>query len=96
MKEELIALSELGEIIKVSEGIYITPAALAIVEVQVLSAIDREGGIDLATYRDLVHTSRKYAQSMLELLDQRRVTRRIGDRRIRYRSAGQPVQGDAS
>ena len=95
-KENLIALNELGEVINAGEGIYVTPAALAVVEEQVLAAIDQQGGIDLASYRDLVQTSRKYAQAMLELLDQRRVTRRVGDRRVRYRSAGQPVQGDIS
>ena len=96
VREDLIALNELGEIINAGEGIYVTPAALAVVEVRVLTAIDQDGSIDLATYRDLVQTSRRYAQAMLELLDQRRVTRRVGDRRVRYRSAGQPVQGDAS
>jgi selenocysteine-specific elongation factor len=95
-REDLIALTELGEIINAGEGIYVTPAALAVVEARVLAAIDQDGSIDLATYRDLVQTSRKYAQAMLELLDQRRVTRRVGDRRVRYRSAGQPVQGDVS
>ncbi len=95
-KEDLIALTELGEVINAGEGICVTPSALAIVEERVLAAIDRDGGIDLAAYRDLVQTSRKYAQAMLELLDQRRVTRRMGDRRVRYRSAGQPVQGDVS
>jgi selenocysteine-specific elongation factor len=96
LKEDLIALTELGEIISAGEGIYVTPTSQAVVEERVLTVIDRDGSIDLATYRDLVQTSRKYAQAMLELLDHRRVTRRVGDRRVRYRSAGQPVQGDVS
>jgi len=90
----LLALTSLGEIIRAGEGIYVTPAALEQVESVVLGAIDRNGSIDLAGYRDLTQTSRKYAQAMLELLDQRRVTRRVGDRRIRYRSAGNRAQGD--
>ena len=68
--------------------------SLARIKTVVLGAIDRNGSIDLAGYRDLTQTSRKYAQAMLELLDQRRVTRRVGDRRIRYRSAGNRAQGD--
>lgn len=93
-QDALLALTSLGEIIRVGEGIYVTPTALEQVELVVLEAIDRNGDIDLAGYRDLAQTSRKYAQAMLELLDQRRVTRRVGDRRIRYKGAGNRAQGD--
>ena len=92
--DAFLALTALGEIIKAGEGIFLTPDALMQVEAVVLGAIDQDGSIDLAGYRDLTQTSRKYAQAMLELLDQRRVTRRVGDRRIRYRSAGNRAQGD--
>jgi selenocysteine-specific elongation factor len=38
--------------------------------------------ISLAEYRDLLGTTRKYAQGLLEYFDRQRVTRRIGDRRV--------------
>jgi selenocysteine-specific elongation factor len=38
--------------------------------------------ITLAQVRDLFGTSRKYAQAILEYLDETRVTRRVGDERV--------------
>ncbi|MGE0543159.1 MAG: SelB C-terminal domain-containing protein [Dehalococcoidia bacterium] len=42
----------------------------------------QEGTITLAQVRDMFSTSRKYAQALLEHLDERRITRRIGDERV--------------
>ncbi len=36
----------------------------------------------LAQVRDLLGTSRKYAQALLENMDQERITRRVGDERV--------------
>ena len=44
--------------------------------------IEREGNITLAQTRDLFKTSRKYAQALLEHLDDTGVTRRVGDERV--------------
>ncbi|MCY4116114.1 MAG: selenocysteine-specific translation elongation factor [Caldilineaceae bacterium] len=41
-----------------------------------------DGRITLADVRDLLATSRKYAQALLEELDSRRITRRVGDERV--------------
>lgn len=49
---------------------------------QVRTFIDTNGSITLAQARDIFGTSRKYAQAFLEHLDERRVTRRVGDERI--------------
>jgi selenocysteine-specific elongation factor len=38
--------------------------------------------IDVATFKDLIGVSRKYAIPLLEYLDQQRVTRRVGDERV--------------
>src|SRR5690242_7644145 len=38
--------------------------------------------IDVATFKDLIGVTRKYAIPLLEYLDQQRVTRRVGDERI--------------
>jgi selenocysteine-specific elongation factor len=53
----------------------------------VVAECEREGTITLARARDLLGTSRKLAQAILERLDGDRVTVRIGDsRRLRRRS----------
>jgi selenocysteine-specific elongation factor len=86
--ETLGALVDLGEVVKVSEGIVFAPSAYARIEREVLELIDRNGKITLAQFRDHFDTSRKYAQATLEYLDQRRVTRRVGDERVRYAGSG--------
>jgi selenocysteine-specific elongation factor len=82
--ETLGALVDLGEVVKVAEGIVFAPAAYKRIEREVLALIDRDGHITLAKFRDHFDTSRKYAQATLEYLDQRRITRRVGDERVRF------------
>jgi selenocysteine-specific elongation factor len=42
----------------------------------------RNPKIDVATFKDLLGVTRKYAIPLLEYLDQQRITRRVGDERI--------------
>ncbi len=53
--------------------------ALSEVERRVRAIIEAEGQITLARLRDDLHTSRKYAQALLEHLDAKRFTRRRDD-----------------
>ena len=46
------------------------------------AVLAERGEITLAEVRDLLRTSRKYAQAILEDLDRRRITRRVGDVRV--------------
>ena len=58
------------------------PDVLAEVRDRVVAIMRAEGTITLARLRDELHTSRRYAQALLEHLDAQRVTRRIGDERV--------------
>ncbi len=49
---------------------------------RVEETIQRQGSITLAEVRDMFDSSRKYAQALLEHLDEAGVTRRVGDKRI--------------
>jgi selenocysteine-specific elongation factor len=40
------------------------------------------GKITVAEVRDMFNASRKYALALMEHLDERRVTRRVGDERV--------------
>ncbi len=82
--EVVIALAETGDVVRIDESVVFDRAAYAEIERQVLELIDRQGSLTLAQFRDHFGTSRKYAQAVLEHLDQRRVTRRVGDERVRY------------
>ncbi|MGI8475019.1 MAG: SelB C-terminal domain-containing protein, partial [Thermomicrobiales bacterium] len=82
--DTLGAMVELGRIVKIGDGVYFTPEAAERIETGVLDLIDRDGSVTLAGFRDHFGTSRKYAQAALEHLDLRRVTRRVGDERVRF------------
>jgi len=60
----------------------------------VVAECEREGTITLARARDLLGTSRKTAQAILERLDNDHVTLRVGDeRRLRRRSIERGAAG---
>jgi selenocysteine-specific elongation factor len=82
------ALEALGEVVAVADQIVYAADVFEALRDRVIAHLDANGTIALAEYRDLFGTSRKYAQPTLEYLDERRVTRRQGDVRVRYRGPG--------
>jgi selenocysteine-specific elongation factor len=78
----LAALIEQGQLIKVSETVLFTAETYTKMTQEVIGHLQREGSITLAQVRDMFATSRKYAQALLEHLDEKRVTKRVGDERI--------------
>ncbi|CAN5539259.1 selenocysteine-specific translation elongation factor [soil metagenome] len=88
-----LALTERGDLVRAADGIFFTAASLARVEADVSSLIEELGRVTLADVRDRFATSRKYVQAILELLDARRVTRRIGDERILLPGRKPPTTG---
>lgn len=82
--DTLGALIDRGEVVKVADGVVFAPEALGSIEQDVLRLIDERGSLTLVMFRDHFQTSRKYAQAVLEYFDQRRVTRRVGDDRVRF------------
>jgi selenocysteine-specific elongation factor len=79
------AMSHLGSIVEIGDGIAFTPERLAEARSVLLSALGELDSISLAEYRDRLGTTRRYAQALLEYFDRQRVTRRIGDRRVAAR-----------
>jgi selenocysteine-specific elongation factor len=85
LSSELIrALIERGDLVEVSpEIVYERDTYQSLVD-RVVEEIRANGGITVARVRDLFSTSRKYALPLLEHLDERHVTRRVGDERVLY------------
>ncbi|MGD9711974.1 MAG: SelB C-terminal domain-containing protein, partial [Thermomicrobiales bacterium] len=78
-KELLEALDHLGHVVRVSDSIvYDTATHEALVD-QARDFLLEHGQMSMAEFRDLVGTTRKYAQALLEDFDRRRLTRRVGD-----------------
>jgi len=80
--EVLAALIEQGKLVKVSSTVLFSAEAYQEMTHTIVNYLQREGRITLAQVRDMFKTSRKYAQALLEHLDDRRITRRVGDERI--------------
>src|SRR5829696_4965941 len=77
-----------GEVVQLTDGLFASKEAEETVLEEVKTVCREEGKISLAGLRDLLRTSRKYAQAWLEHADDVGVTRRVGDARIltrRYR-----------
>jgi selenocysteine-specific elongation factor len=75
------ALVELGELIQVSQEVVFRKTDYDEIVGRVKDAIGRNGQITLAEVRDMLDTTRKYAQALLEHLDAIGVTVRDGDAR---------------
>ena len=81
-------LEQQGRLVRVGDGSAIAPAAYERARETLLEELDRAERITLARLRDLLGTSRKTAQLLLERFDADGVTRRVGDERVlRRRSA---------
>ena len=78
----LAYLEEEGKVVTVAEGVVFGAAAYQEMVERIVGHLREEGTITLAQVRDMFGTSRKYAQALLEHLDARRITRRVGDERV--------------
>ncbi len=77
-------LIEQQQVVKVSNDVVFSASAYNEMVEKVISHIKAHGKVTLAEVRDLFKTSRKYAQALLEHLDEKKITRRVGDERILY------------
>lgn len=81
--DDLIAyLDSRGDIVSVGDGIAFAVDAYGEMVEAITRRIRESGSITLAQVRDMFGTSRKYAQALLEHMDDRRITRRVGDERV--------------
>lgn len=69
-------------VVKVSDSIFFADSAYDEMVKKILEHIKKNGKVTLAEVRDLFGTSRKYAQAIMEHLDEKKVTRRVGDERV--------------
>lgn len=90
--ELLLLLSEEGGIIRLADDIYVHRDTLADARAKVRAALLEAGRITVATFRDMVGTSRKFALPLLERFDAEGLTRRAADERV----AGPTFTGSAT
>ncbi len=80
--EVLNALIQQGKLVQVSEDVLFLEGTYEEMVERIIGHIEEEGSITVAQVRDMFAASRKYALSLMEHLDERRVTRRVGDERV--------------
>ena len=75
-------LTDSGEVVPIGEGIYYDSETYQNITSQVLEYIQINGKITVSETRDLLNSSRKYVLPLLQSMDARRLTRRVGDDRV--------------
>ncbi len=80
--EVLGFLTDAGEAVPIGEGIVYDAEAYQRIVNEVLEHIRESGQITVSETRDLLHSSRKYVLPLLQSMDVRRMTRRVGDDRV--------------
>lgn len=78
----LTILAETGELVPLSNDLYITREAFDEALEYVRRLAETPDGATVATLRDATNSSRKVIAPLLEYLDARKITRRIGDKRV--------------
>jgi len=76
-----------GKLVRLGDGLAVGAAAYEEARRLLLAECESEGSITLARFRDLLGSSRRPAQLLLERFDADGLTRRVGDERILRRSA---------
>jgi len=71
-----------GTVVEVAPGIYFHREALDEIKRAVAEEVDARGTVTVASLRDRLQTSRKYALTVLEYFDTIKLTRRVGDARV--------------
>jgi selenocysteine-specific elongation factor len=80
--ELLSFLVEDGRLVRVSESVIFLRDTYDEMVERVTAHITDEGSITVAEVRDLFRASRKYALALMEHLDDQRITKRVGDKRV--------------
>ncbi|MBI5653003.1 MAG: selenocysteine-specific translation elongation factor [Chloroflexi bacterium] len=70
------------KLVRLSDQVLLAPKAFATMRDWVIATIRADGQITAGQVRDKFDTSRKYVIALLEYLDAKRVTKRVGDARI--------------
>ncbi len=82
-EDDLLAyLEDRGDVVRVDEGIVFAAESYHEMVERVVAHLKERETVTLAQVRDILGTSRRYAQALLEHMDQQRITRRVGDERV--------------
>ncbi len=75
-------LIDQGKVVKTSAGVIFSSAAYKEMVDKILAHIKQNGKITVAEVRDMFQSSRKYVLALLEHMDEKKITKRVGDDRV--------------
>jgi selenocysteine-specific elongation factor len=75
-------LVQSGRLLRVKESLFFHASALETIQAKLVTMLRERREIGPGDIKDLLGISRKYAIPLLEFFDQRRVTTRVGERRV--------------
>ena len=75
-------LVEQNRVVKVGGGVVFSASAYEEMLDKVISFLRKRGRVTLAEVRDMLGTGRKHAAALLEYMDEKKLTRRVGDERV--------------
>ncbi len=76
------ALLDQGQLIRLNEDVVLLSETYQEMRDRLVAHLKENGSITVAQVRDMFGTSRKYALALLGHLDEKRLTRRVGDERV--------------
>ncbi len=79
----LDVLARRGDLVRADKDLWFVTSAVAEARERLKTALERDGQIGLADFRDLLSCGRRNAQALLEQFDREGLTRRQGDVRVR-------------
>lgn len=77
-------LIERQQVVKVHDNVVFSVSAYNEMVEKITDYIKTHGKVTVAEVRDMFNTSRKYVLALLEYLDEKKITRRVGDERVLY------------
>ena len=80
--EIISALMYQGTLIRLSDDVLLLGETYNEMLGRIVDHIKQTGSITVAQVRDMFNTSRKYALALMEHMDERKITRRVGDERV--------------
>ncbi|HEX2924010.1 MAG TPA: SelB C-terminal domain-containing protein [Chloroflexota bacterium] len=82
--ELLATLLDQGKLVEIAHEMVLDRQSYDTTVETIVEMIRQQGPITVAAVRDRFNTSRKYALAIMEHLDEKRVTKRVGDERVLY------------
>lgn len=86
VQEHLALLAGQGQVIKVKSDVYFSPEALTGIKEALVAHLAAHGSISLPEFRELTGLSRKFMIPVLEYFDSKKLTIRVGEKRILRRT----------